>query len=226
VLSSYPDAVRLASALVAALCVLAFPLLGAGPAGAETWSATDPARDVTLVEVTHCPDACEESMHVVDRPGADITRLDVNYRKRLLRVIITKAAASTGKGSRVDLSVGLAAPGKQLFGMGVTFPVGRKPRVHILSVALTDDGSDSDGAEEEGGRVRCRAASAADHGRRLRVDIPAECLGTPDWVRLDAVAVGLLPSGPHRLALLLDDALTDGRDRGARARLSPRISRG
>jgi hypothetical protein len=207
--------VRFASVLVAAFTVLAFPLIGAGPAAAETWSVRDPEGDVTLLEVAHCPPRCDESTRVVDRPWADLTRFSLNYRKEVLRFRIARGAASTSRATRVDLSLGIIAPERQGFAVAVLFPVGRDPRIHVFGT----------GADGGGGRVRCRAATAAEHGRRWRVDLPASCLGTPDWVRIGAVAVASLPAGPTRLSLLADDALTDGREQIPSGELGPRIRR-
>ena len=140
------------------------------------------------------------------------------FFRRLNRVSHSGLAGAVRAEQRFGLGVDVLTPGRQLFEVMVFFRRNGGTRVLLNGTQLGGDGEIS--------AVRCSDARAVGHGRRVRLDIPATCLGTPPWVRVSASTAGREFGDDGGMRLLEDDALRDGRDSGTGARRSPRIPRG
>lgn len=76
-------------------------------------------------------------------------------------------------------------------------------------------------------RVRCALSHTFDYQHNLaRIDLPRECLGNPEWVRLGATASGYLTEHEFAEEFGEDVAQKDGYEFAALPPLSPRLYRG
>ncbi|MFC5731412.1 MULTISPECIES: hypothetical protein [Nocardioides] len=184
---------RHAVATVAAITTL---ILAPGVAHADSWTHTDPARDVVAFD----DEGAETPAPEVER--GDIRRVRITHSSTRVRIRYTMRETF---GANHGLVHAIRTPRNQFW------------LVRFRADGLRHNGLFLDQGEKE---IRCRGIDwSIDRARAtVIVSVPRSCLGRPRWVR---AGVGVQSVGAD--AAHVDDGLRVGT--GSALRLSPRLYR-
>lgn len=166
------------------------------PAGAETDTAGDPARDVVKVAIP----SGDES----DAPGnrtVDVTRFTTRHRGARVRLVVEVREL----GDHIALQLRIRTPRKSYFGY-----------------VENEGGTVFKGLSTKNGSPVCpaRIGAAVDPGAdTVSFTVPRGCIGRPRWVR-----TGALASTGTSDDIWYDDARRDGTFDIGDIRLGPRVA--
>lgn len=154
------------SRLAATLCGAALVAVGlAGPAQAGEWRGGDPSHDVAALK-------CRPGCQWTPTPGngnADMVAEKVVYRRESIIISVRVRDLDTSKAFALGSLLAKTDLEGRYYGVLAEFSPGRAARVRIRN--------------PHGTPVECGAATTRLAGDTIRVEVPARCLHTPDWVR-------------------------------------------